>query len=230
MGGWKRHPFQRYTAALLAVAGAFVVLTIPAIRHGIGTPILVLFFAILLAAWYGGLGPGLVALGLVAIITATPLDSPERVARYALFLAGGAIICWLLESLHGARRRVEEGAADLRRSEARFRQLIESMTDHAIFTTDSDQRVTSWSPGAERLLGYHESEVIGRMPAFFVVPDEISGNGLPATPGTAMLPHGAGPFKGDRRCVRKDGTPFCTSTSVTALLRDGTPGNTWVLR
>src|SRR5262249_54978426 len=63
-----------------------------------------------------------------------------------------------------------------------------------------------------------------------VVPDEVSVNGDTDAPGSAILPRGADPFQGDRWCVRKDGTPFCTLTSVTPLLRDGHPGSTWVLR
>jgi PAS domain S-box-containing protein len=42
-----------------------------------------------------------------------------------------------------------------------MRLILDSATDHAIFTVDRDGMVTTWNPGAERLLGYTDSEIIG---------------------------------------------------------------------
>src|SRR5437763_1141459 len=98
MEGPRRFAVRRYAAAVLAVFLAYVVANIPVLKAGAGTPILVAFFAILLSAWYGGLGPGLLTLALIGLISANPLDSPERVIRHALFLACGATIAWLLEA------------------------------------------------------------------------------------------------------------------------------------
>ncbi|HEV7302295.1 MAG TPA: PAS domain S-box protein [Tepidisphaeraceae bacterium] len=50
----------------------------------------------------------------------------------------------------------------LARSEGQLRLILESVTDHAIFTTDLDGRVTSWNSGAERTFGYAEAEIVGR--------------------------------------------------------------------
>ncbi len=47
-------------------------------------------------------------------------------------------------------------------SEERFRLLVESVKDYAIFMLDCDGLVTSWNAGAERITGYSASEAVGR--------------------------------------------------------------------
>jgi two-component system sensor kinase FixL len=51
--------------------------------------------------------------------------------------------------------------SQLRASEARWRSVIESAVD-AIIVIDARGSVEAFNPGAERLLGYRESEVVGR--------------------------------------------------------------------
>jgi PAS domain S-box-containing protein len=43
-----------------------------------------------------------------------------------------------------------------------YRDIVESATDYAIFTTSLEGVVTSWSNGAHHLLGYHADEILGR--------------------------------------------------------------------
>jgi PAS domain-containing protein len=56
------------------------------------------------------------------------------------------------------RRAAQE---ELRRSEERFRLLVQSVTDYAIYMLDLDGHVTSWNAGAERFKGYRAEEIIG---------------------------------------------------------------------
>ncbi len=51
---------------------------------------------------------------------------------------------------------------DLRRSEERFRLLLQSVTDYAIYMLDTDGYVTSWNAGAQRFKGYTAEEIIGQ--------------------------------------------------------------------
>ena len=46
-------------------------------------------------------------------------------------------------------------------SEERFRLLVESVKEYAIFMLDCDGYVASWNAGAERITGYAASEAIG---------------------------------------------------------------------
>lgn len=101
-------------------------------------PILLLFIApILLSAYLGGLGPGLLATGLAAAWTAVfvvePTGSPRFAAPVDMFLWGllvvlGVLISFLNEALHRAVRRekdAQQHAAELlvQQREAEVRQM-----------------------------------------------------------------------------------------------------------
>lgn len=53
-----------------------------------------------------------------------------------------------------------------------LRLMIESATDFAIFSIDPIGRVTSWNPGAERLLGFGEDEIMGRSADVIFTPED----------------------------------------------------------
>src|SRR5215203_3614807 len=82
-----------------------------------------------------------------------------------------------------------------------FRLLVENVKDYAIFVIDPEGRVESWNPGAERLLGYDEDEMIGRSMAVFFTPEGIE-KGFPQREMEQALKEGRG--NDDRWHVRKD--------------------------
>src|SRR3954469_1949714 len=51
---------------------------------------------------------------------------------------------------------------ELKDSRERYRLIVEGATAYAIFTTDLQGMVTTWNPGAERIFGYTEAEMLGR--------------------------------------------------------------------
>ncbi len=57
------------------------------------------------------------------------------------------------------QRRTER---QLRESEERYRLLVDSVKDFALFTLNVSGHITHWNPGAERLLGYSEEEILGQ--------------------------------------------------------------------
>ena len=63
-----RPAWQRYGVAVALTLGAFGIKLLLEGRLGQGSPVLLLPFGTLLAAWYGGLGPGLLATALSAAI------------------------------------------------------------------------------------------------------------------------------------------------------------------
>ncbi|GEP11432.1 PAS domain S-box protein [Methylobacterium gnaphalii] len=50
----------------------------------------------------------------------------------------------------------------LRASEERFRLIVETARDYAIFTTDAQDRINAWFAGAESVFGWTAQEAIGR--------------------------------------------------------------------
>src|SRR5262245_37850944 len=127
----RTHPdlLRRYGFALLATALLGVVF-IPVLEDRAGTPILVYFFAVLLSAWYGGLGPGLLTTAVIVALTSHTTFPFWRVVRLALGIACGVAISVLAEVLHAARRRAEL-------DEQHFRALIEKSWE-LIFVLSAD--------------------------------------------------------------------------------------------
>src|SRR5262249_58322222 len=68
------------------------------------------------------------------------------------------------------RKRVEEA---LRQSERQFRLLVQGVTDYAIFMLDPEGRVANWNPGAPRMTGYSEDEIVGQHFSLFYTPDDV---------------------------------------------------------
>src|SRR5581483_11681085 len=65
---------ERYGFALLTMAVGAVILEMPVIKRGEGNPAIVCLSGILLSAWYGGLGPGLLATALIALLVSYHLE------------------------------------------------------------------------------------------------------------------------------------------------------------
>ncbi|MGO9598242.1 MAG: PAS domain S-box protein [Isosphaeraceae bacterium] len=108
----------------------------------------------------------------------------------------------------------KQAAEELRESEERFRLLIESVRDYAIFTLDPEGRVTSWNAGAERIKGYRAEEILGQ-PFTRFYPPEAVGGGLPSRLLQTAAAEGQCEDVGWR--VRKDGGRFWADAIVTAL-------------
>ncbi len=109
------------------------------------------------------------------------------------------------------RRQREE---TLRRSEERFRLLIEGVKDYAIFMLDRDGRVASWNAGAERMTGYSAHEIIGRPLAVFYPKDAVDKR-WPEQELAMAREHGR--FEDEGLRVRKNGTTFWADVVVTPL-------------
>lgn len=58
-------------------------------------------------------------------------------------------------------------------SEERFRLLVGSVKDYAIFMVDTGGKIISWNEGAERIKGYKKEEIIGQNMSVFYTPDEV---------------------------------------------------------
>ena len=118
----ERSLLRRYGVAIAAIIFATLVgiLLNPAVGEAL--PITLYFGAIMVTAWYGGLGPSLLAVFSGAILTSYLFAEPrgsllihdlEHQITLGLYVLTGLVVGLLSESLHVSRRRSESARAEL---------------------------------------------------------------------------------------------------------------------
>jgi rsbT co-antagonist protein RsbR len=95
-----------------------------------------------------------------------------------------------------------------------FRLFVDSVKDYAIVMLDPDGQVVSWNPGAERIKGYRQEEIVGRHFSCFYPPEAIQ-RGLPEKELEAAAREGR--FEDEGWRLRKDGEKFWASVVITPL-------------
>ncbi len=151
------HWLLRYGIALLVVAVSIAILFIPVIGRGLLT---ILFLAILISAWQGGIGPGLfatiliVCVGIFNVWYRGQSWSPQWIVGNLAFLGLGVLITLLVEALHGARKRAEA-------SQQWLSTVLTSIGD-AVIVTDARGQVVFMNPVACSLCGWTPDEMAGR--------------------------------------------------------------------
>ena len=96
----------------------------------------------------------------------------------------------------------------------RFRLLVQSVKDYAIFLLDPEGRITSWNEGAERIKGYSADEIVGRHFSVFYPPEAVE-SGFPQR--VLRVAARNGRFEDEGWRIRKDGSLFWANVVVTAL-------------
>jgi diguanylate cyclase (GGDEF)-like protein/PAS domain S-box-containing protein len=128
--------------------------------------------------------------------------------------AAGQARAWLMLRDVSERAAAEEA---LRRSEQRFRRLVETSTE-AFIAMNADGLVTEWNHQAEATFGWRRDEVLGRSLADTVIPPHHRAG---HTEGLARyLATGEGPALGHRLELegrRRDGTEFPVELTIWAL-------------
>jgi PAS domain S-box-containing protein len=99
-------------------------------------------------------------------------------------------------------------------NQERFRQVVESVRDYAIFTLDPNGIITSWNLGAENIFHQPAEEVIGEHFSRFYSPEEAE-VGKPAKIMAAAARDGH--YEEENWRQRKDKTRFWANVVVTAL-------------
>jgi PAS domain S-box-containing protein len=95
-----------------------------------------------------------------------------------------------------------------------FRILVESVEEYAIFLLDLDGTVQSWNAGARRIKGYEAHEIVGQHISTFYAPEDRAARRWEDALATARE-RGHVETVGWR--VRKDGSQFWASVTITAL-------------
>ncbi|MEH1944691.1 MAG: PAS domain S-box protein [Nostoc sp.] len=186
-GAFIREQLLHYGVALLSVALALwaTLLLNPYLTP---TPAALFFAAVMVSAWYGGLGSGLLAtvLSTLAInyfffkpLYPQNITNLNIVVPLVVFMLTTGLISWLNESRRIAQRKAEESLKLLSESEVRFGRLTESneealrqretelrlITDTLpvlISFVDSEQRYRFNNRAYEEWFGQSAAEVYGK--------------------------------------------------------------------
>ena len=110
-----------------------------------------------------------------------------------------------------SRKNAEEW---LRRSEERYRALLDGVDEYAIFMLNPEGQITTWSRGAEQLFGLDESAAVGTSSSALFSEDERQ-SGAPERELATTTAEGK--THSERWMRRADGSRFWASSIVTAL-------------
>ena len=129
MRSTKHSPLLRYGIATLAIALVVLLklLLDPLIIQQ--SPFLLMAGAVMVGAWFGGLGPGVLATVLGALAADYFFLAPVGaftalgvgILPFALFVLQGLLISVLVEALHSARQRAERRALEIRSKQEELR-------------------------------------------------------------------------------------------------------------
>ncbi|MFI5228306.1 MAG: PAS domain S-box protein [Gemmatimonadales bacterium] len=114
-----------------------------------------------------------------------------------------------------ARKAAED---ELRQSDERFRLLVQSVKDYAIFMLDPHGYIATWNEGAQRIKGYTEKEAIGKHFSIFYPKEDVASGKLERELDIATR---TGQYAEEGWRIKKDGSRFWASVVITAL-RDAT--------
>jgi PAS domain S-box-containing protein len=198
-----RSQLQRYGVAVLAVVlSLLLMLLLDPWFAMTKTPFLLFFGAVMVSAWCGGRGPGLLGTFLSAIVSTYFFIEPlyslainlSDAVRLLLFLVQGILFSALCEALRAANRRFEASMLKLKASEKRYRRLVDTACE-GIWATNTEGRIDYVNQRMAEMLGYSVEEILNR--SVFEFMDEQAD-----------------------RFRRKDGSTLWASVSTNAILSE----------
>ena len=203
-------------------------------------PFVTLYPAVLLSAWYGGIGPGIVA-SLIGAAGATyawvvpfgslGIHSPSDQLGLGLTVVNLVLIAWLTTALQRAQahaeQRVQERTAVLQaevaahqRAEEKLRlqaQMLDMLAE-GVGVVEWDNTLVYTNPAFDAMFGYARGELWGK--DGMVLNDYTPEEHAQFVEQVQRSLRQQGVWRGEIRNRRKDGTSFTTATR-TALLEHG---------
>jgi two-component system, LuxR family, sensor kinase FixL len=170
-----------YGLACMSVAVALLV-TLLSRPNELVTP--VFFLAIMLSAWFGGTGPGLLAALLATLAIAYYFLPPPYSLQFdpanvphllVFFLAAVLVSSWsaarkraetLLRRARDAQEaKVQERTADLNQANETLRERADllDLTHDTVFVRDLRDVITYWNHGAVERYGWPKAEAVGQV-------------------------------------------------------------------
>jgi PAS domain S-box-containing protein len=150
---------QRYGLAVLSVGVALGVALLLQFLHFRGAEVPLLLFAVAIASWYGGTGPGVLALALSISGFYYYFVEPVRtiyiyrseIPFFIIFVGFAALLTWFST----IRRRAEKGLRD--------QADLLNLTHDTIFVMDMEGVIKYWNRGAEERYGWTAEQALGKV-------------------------------------------------------------------
>jgi PAS domain S-box-containing protein len=153
----------------------------------------------------------------IIFITAADATSEHIVKGYrvgAVDFISKPLVPEVLTAKVGTFLELYKRTEKLRESEERFRLMVESVKDYAIFMLGTDGHIVSWNLGAERISGYRQNEIIGKHFSVFYPHEDILG-GKPQR--GLKIAVAEGRFEEEGWRIRKDGSRFWANVVITTV-------------
>ena len=175
----------------------------------------------LVAAWYSGFGPGILASALCILeaiyfavdpVGSFAISNPQHLVGLSILALIGFISAALFENLRVAYRSELSALQrfdDLRNHQA---EIVDS-SDDAILSNRLDGTILSWNRAAERIFGYSAEEVIGNL-VLRIIPPELHAEEL-SIASQIQLGQKVEPFNTVR--MHKDGRRVPISLSISPI-------------
>ncbi len=186
-------------------------------------PFLLFFGAVIVSAWYGGLGPGVLATVLAAALSdyfflsplhSLPVGSFGQSLQLSVFVLEALLVSWTIAALKSAKEKAQKQQEILRQSQEIGNLLVDSLKDCAIFMLNPSGRVFTWNAGSESIMGYGAEEITDRHFSCFYLAEDIE-LGKPEQLLEAATVEGRAEEEGWR--LRKSGSQFWAHVAIATV-------------
>jgi PAS domain S-box-containing protein len=184
-----RPAWARYGLAVASVILGW--LAREALSPGIGPvalPFIFFFPAVAIAVWFGGLGPGVLAVALSVVAAHWFFTAPTHtftisstydILALAAFVVASLMIVGAIQAMHLARKRLVNEIAERKRAQTELNKAHELLATtlasigDAVIVTDAEGRVTYVNTEAERLTKWSNADAVGQaLPTVFQIVNE----------------------------------------------------------
>ncbi|MBI2835257.1 MAG: PAS domain S-box protein [Acidobacteria bacterium] len=161
-----------YEIAILGVLAAFLWTLLVAPLSSDRTPFPLLYASVIIASWFGGFRPGLLATLLASgvsyalLVGSLAVFHPQAAVSVGVFLCTALLSSWLM-SAQGATH-----ADGCPANEARLRELFDNATD-IVYTHDLSGRFTALNKAGERITGYSRAEALAMRIEQMIAPEHV---------------------------------------------------------
>jgi len=174
-----------------------------------------------------GLGPGLLSAALVALFSAYYFSTPGQLLHYSdealRLVITLSMLSLILTVMIGALRRAVQAGERKLRHQLTFSQAITGSMGEGLYALDQEGNLTFLNPAAERLLGWRDSDLLGKSVHDIIHCRDADGTRLPTQdcPLLSALHSGTAYRNDDDVFVCSDGALLPVDYTSAPIVTDG---------